>query len=444
MAAVRPALDITRELARTAGALHVFGGALRTPAARAALAVLRGLAAGDAAGAARAYSRAFRLLATEAPAGDAWRAHLAEAVARDGNPFTMAAQPGSGLLAAARRDLAILQDLAAPALWETVRRELAATGPEPAPWTDLGGRAACPMADRLREAEDWPALAEALAAHARAGGAGPLAPHLAYRWRPAADGRRARIEPVRRPDLPPLDALIGYPEQRQALIDNTERLLAGRPAQDVLLYGDRGTGKSSSVKGLLQRYAGQGLRLIELGRRSLADLPELAEHLAGAPQRFIVFVDDLSFEEHETGYKDAKAALQGGVSARPENVVVYATSNRRHLVRERMSERPLPGRDDDPRAGDAVEEKLSLADRFGLTLVFAQPDQELYLRIVDGLAAQRAIELPPTELHARALRWAMWYNGRSGRTARQFVDTLVGDGCSVADRQGWGTGPGRW
>ena len=444
MAAARPALDTTRELACTAGALYVFGGALRTPIGRAALAVLRGLAAGDAVGAARAYGRAFRLLAAEAPAGDAWRSHLAEAVARDGNPFTLAVRPGSGLLAAARRDLAILQDLAAPALWEAVRRELAATGPEPVPWADLGGRVPSPMAARLIHAEDWPALAEELAAHARTGGAGPFAPHLAYRWRPAADGRPAGIEPVRHPDLIPLEALIGYPEQRQALIANTERLLAGRPAQDVLLYGDRGTGKSSSVKGLLPRYASQGLRLIALGRRSLADLPRLAERLAGAPQRFVVFVDDLSFEEHETGYKDAKVALQGGVGARPANVVVYATSNRRHLVRERLSERPLPGRDDDPRAGDAVEEKLSLADRFGLTLVFAQPDQELYLRIVEGLAAQRAIELPPAELRARALRWAMWYNGRSGRTARQFVDTLVGDGCAVAGEQGWAAGPPGW
>jgi predicted AAA+ superfamily ATPase len=420
-AALRGAWARAADLLCAFDTLHVFRATVRSAPARAVRTCLVHLAAGRPAEAAHAYARAFAGLAAEGFCGDAWRAHLASRVAVDANAFTLSATPAAGLEAAARSDLRRLETLAASDFWDEARRELGEAGATCHPWTDLGSTPLQGMAARLYASAGWEGMAEALARHARAGGAGRFARHLAYRWRPEARGA-ARLEPVVRPDLVPEEELVGYTSERRALAANTERLLRGLPAQDVLLYGDRGTGKSSSVKALLTAYAARGLRLVELGRRHLGDLPRLWELLGPAPQRFVVFVDDLSFEEDETGYKDAKSAMQGGLAARPGNVVVYATSNRRHLVRERFSER---GGADDPRGRDAVEEKLSLADRFGLTLVFAQPDQDLFLSIVDALAERRGVGLPRAELHRRALAWALAQGGRSGRAARQFVDSLV-------------------
>jgi predicted AAA+ superfamily ATPase len=400
--------------------LHVFHGALQAPPARALRRLGQACAGGEVRAAAEAYVRLFRSLVDEGWAGDAWRAHLATAVAQDGNAFTLGPDPGSGLTAAARTDLEALERWADSAPLERVRQVLAAAGYALAPCRDLGPRVPQGVAARLAHGGGWPALAEDLRAQALAGGAGPFAAHLAYRWQPARSGR-GRLVPIRRPDLPAEEELYGYTEERALVRENTERFLRGLPAQDVLLYGDRGTGKSTTVKALLRRYGPRGLRLIELHRGDLTDLPYIWEAVDGAPQRFIVFVDDLSFDAGETTYKDAKAALQGGLAGRPANVLVYATSNRRHLVEER-----LPAREagDDPRPKEAVEERLSLADRFGLTVIFPAPDQELYLGIVAHLAALRGLEVAGAELRARALRWAQWQNGRSGRTARQFVEAL--------------------
>ena len=413
-------------------ALHLFHGVLATPAGRAFTALRAALAAGAQLQAAAAYTRLFRLLAAQGWAGDAWRAHIAEAVVRDGNPFSLAAEAPPGLAAAAALDLALLQRLGDGAGLEAARRELGAAGIALAPCRDLGARAPAGLAARLGAAPDWRALAGELRAHALAGGAGPQAAQWAYRW---AEGRgyRVRIVAVARPDLPLLSELWGYASERGLVIENTVRFLDGLPAQDVLLYGDRGTGKSSTVRALLREFGGRGLRLVELGRRSLPRLPEVWAALDGRPQRFIIFVDDLSFEEDETEYKDAKAALQGGLRGRPPNVLVYATSNRRHLVRERVSERgAAEPAADDPRGADAVQEKLSLADRFGLTVVFAAPDQRLYVEIAQHLAAARGLDVPAAELQARALRWELWHNGRSGRSARQFVDGLEAELRSAA------------
>jgi hypothetical protein len=401
---------------RRADSLQIFRGVLASPPGRAWTAALRAAAQGDWPRAARAHGRLFAALAAEGWAGEAWRAHLAHRTVLDGNVFTLGPAPGPGLQAAAAADLRALEELAAPDVLGRVAAELAARGYAAPPPRDLGPRRPEGLAGELCASGPWAARADALRAHARQGGAGPFAEPLAFRW----DAGEARVHAVERPDLPGGDALCGYEAERRQVLENTERLVRGLPANDVLLYGDRGTGKSSTVKSLLPRFGGQGLRLVELGRRDLGDLPKLGERLAGAPQRFIVFVDDLSFEEDDSAYRDAKSALQGGIQARPCNVCVYATSNRRHLVQERLSERDP----DDPRGGDAVQEKLSLADRFGLTVVFGAPDQDLYLRIVDHLATTRALALGPAELHAAALRWALWHNGRSGRTARQFVDAL--------------------
>ncbi|MDH7479751.1 MAG: ATP-binding protein, partial [Syntrophomonadaceae bacterium] len=212
--------------------------------------------------------------------------------------------------------------------------------------------------------------------------------------------------------------------QRQQLILNTERFLSGLPASNVLLYGKRGTGKSSMVKALLNRYYLQGLRLVEVSKDDLSDLPSIVNLLRNRTLHFIIFVDDLSFEEHEIQYKGLKAVLEGGIETMPRNVLIYATSNRRHLIREYFSDRE-PG--EEIHRDDTLQEKLSLADRFGITIFFPAPTQSVYLRIVEELANQRRIPLGREELHARAREWEKWQNGISGRTARQFVDNLAAE-----------------
>ena len=401
--------------------LHLFAPVLGDPCGQACTALLRHLAAGRPGRAAAAYGRLFHILATEGWAGDAWAAHLAEAVATCANPFTLAAVPASGLTAAACSDLERLERLAHGGVLEAAVATLVAAGYAAVPAWDLGPRRPQGVAGRLASSGGWPKLAEALRRAALAGGAGPFAAAQAWRWAPGADGRRGP-QPIAHPDLP--GELYGYEAERAQVTANTERFLSGLPSNDILLYGDRGTGKSSTVKALLRHFADRGLRLLELSRRNLPDLPEVCARLADQPQRFIVFVDDLSFGADDGSYRDAKAALQGGLVARPPNVRVYATSNRRHLLQERFADRPRPD-DDDPRAGDAVEEMLSLADRFGLTVVFPAPDQALYLEIVSHLAAEAGLDLPAAELRTQALRWAVTYNGRSGRGARQFIDAIA-------------------
>jgi predicted AAA+ superfamily ATPase len=285
-------------------------------------------------------------------------------------------------------------------------------------------------------------------------GAGTFAQHRAFRWL----GETGGLVPVPAPDAVGPDDLVGYREERELLRRNTVQFLAGFRANNVLLYGDRGTGKSSSVKALLhersRREQGEpeglwdALRIVEVPARRLNDFPVLAELLRTKPQRFILFVDDLSFEEGETQYKDTKAMLEGGLEARPANVVVYATSNRRHLVREQFADRASPD-SGEVHAWDTVQEKLSFADRFGVTITFPTPDQAAYLAIVEGLAQRRGLLRPDgagaraagggvaggsagggierAALRARAIEWAAWHNGRSGRTARQFVDYLEGE-----------------
>ena len=219
---------------------------------------------------------------------------------------------------------------------------------------------------------------------------------------------------------------MGYETERELLLRNTEHFLAGYPANNVLLYGDRGTGKSSTIKALLSAYGDRGLRLVEVPKAQLGDLPLVLRLLRDRRERFVLFIDDLSFQETETEYKALKAVLEGGLEARPPNVLLYATSNRRHLVQERFEDR-AGAVNGELHGVDTVQEKLSLSDRFGITLTFLAPDQERYLGIVSSLAAARALPIDAQELRSRALTWATRHKGRSGRTARQFVDYLSGE-----------------
>jgi predicted AAA+ superfamily ATPase len=235
-----------------------------------------------------------------------------------------------------------------------------------------------------------------------------------------------QFRPVRHLDEISLDDLLGIDRQLTALTRNTRQFLRGAPANHVLLWGERGTGKSSAVKALLHTYAAEGLRLVQVHRHDLLDLPEIIDRLWDRVERYILFCDDLSFEGDDAEYKELKALLEGGLHARPKNVLVYATSNRRHLMPERMRDRQMVLDGDEIHPNEAAAEQLSLADRFGIRLGFYCLDQQAYFRIVDHLVATRGLTLDPTDLRTRALRWAQAYSGFSGRSARQFVDDLEG------------------
>ncbi|MEL7566933.1 MAG: ATP-binding protein [Dehalobacterium sp.] len=223
------------------------------------------------------------------------------------------------------------------------------------------------------------------------------------------------------PDQIKLKNLIGYEHQKRTIINNTKAFVSGKKANNMLLYGERGTGKSSTIKALVNEYYTQGLRLLEVTKAQFANLSVIIRNLREYPQRFLIFIDDLSFESNETEYKQLKYILEGGMEILPDNVVIYATSNRRHLVQESWHDREGGG---EVRIHDSVSEKLSLADRFGITVTYTSPDQEEYLKIVVGLAEQNGLDIPLNELREKALQWERWHNGRSGRTAKQFINSL--------------------
>jgi uncharacterized protein len=283
------------------------------------------------------------------------------------------------------------------------------------------GQAAAQLRSQLAHFSDWADAIPTLVDYYRQFGTGIFAQFHAFRWLDGGLVGVAHPDPVR------LDNLIGYDWQRAALVQNTKALLAGYPALNVLLYGSRGSGKSSLIKGLVNQFGHQGLRLIEVSKANLGDLPDIVERLQATPQKFIIFVDDLSFEEDDDAFKSLKVVLEGGVTARPANVVVYATSNRRHLIREFYGDRPRPKDADEIHQWDTLQEKMSFSDRFGLTLTFEPADQTTYLAMVQHLVQEARLVISDADLEFRSLQWATQHNGRSGRSARQFVDYLTAD-----------------
>jgi predicted AAA+ superfamily ATPase len=256
--------------------------------------------------------------------------------------------------------------------------------------------------------------------------AGEFQRHLAFRW--DASRGAGRLVPIPRPHTFDLGDLLGVERPLLHLVRNTEQFVRGLPFNHVLLHGERGTGKSSAVKGLLGRYAERGLRIVEVRRDDLVHLPRVLDALRPTPQRILLFCDDLSFSEGEGGFRELKAALEGSVEATPSNVCIVATSNRRHLLPERRSENAEVRLDEagELRVGEALDEKLALADRFGLVLGFFGFDQSTYLSIVEHYVRKAGLAVGAEELRRGALRWALDRSSRSGRTARQFVDDLAG------------------
>jgi predicted AAA+ superfamily ATPase len=263
---------------------------------------------------------------------------------------------------------------------------------------------------------------------------------VAFRWR--KKGGRGYLQPVAHVSAIKLDALKHIDMQRELIERNTRQFVAGRPANNVLLTGARGTGKSSLIKACLNAFAGKGLRLIEVDKSDLIDLPDIVDLLAGRKERFIIYCDDLSFEEGESSYKALKSALDGSIAAQTENVLIYATSNRRHLMPEYMRENLTYQHTDDGEVhpGDVVEEKISLSERFGLWVNFYGFSQEHYLDICAAWLAHFGLKANDKSAHA-ALQWALERGSRSGRVAWQFARDYSGrqNGAGAAN----GRVPGR-
>lgn len=245
-------------------------------------------------------------------------------------------------------------------------------------------------------------------------------------FRVASINNKPVIKGIDRPDPVTFSELKGIEWIIERLKQNTEQFLNDLPHNNVLLYGPRGTGKSSSIKALLNEYHARGLRIIEITRDLLFHLPELTEFLKTRKEKFIIYCDDLSFDEEEKSYRPLKAILEGGLERKPDNIVIYATSNRRHLMPERMRENLPDMSDGELHPQESLEEKLSLSDRFGLRLGFSNFDQDTYLNIVCNYINLRNIEVNPAILRKEALQWALSHGSYSGRTARQFVDDLEG------------------
>lgn len=332
--------------------------------------------------------------------GDSWSAYLHDAVMESENACVRSFSAGGVspvLERSLRRELEFFNELSQVTL-EALTRELADAPDFFEPWavcqTDIAGD----YWDRLR--------------HIGSKGYGMFA---RYHMFTVEDGR---LVPVKHPDPQSLSQLPGYEKEREKVIANTQALLEGKPANNVLLYGDAGTGKSSAIKAIANAFAPQGLRLVEVKKNQLYQIPDLMDALAANPLKFILFIDDLSFTANDDNFAALKAILEGSVGGRANNIAVYATSNRRHLIKETLTDRS----GDDIHESDTRQELMSLSARFGLTVTFASPDRDRYLHIVAELARQYGLEMDERQRNVRSEAFAIRMGGRSARVAKQFVE----------------------
>lgn len=280
----------------------------------------------------------------------------------------------------------------------------------------------CNLSKRLEEAATVEEFKDAVTEFYKEFGVGKLGLHKAFRIEHGEE--EAKIVPITNIAHVHLDDLVGYEIAKQKLIDNTEAFVKGKQANNCLMFGDAGTGKSTSIKAIINQYYDQGLRMIEVYKHQFQDLNSVIAQIKNRNYKFIIYMDDLSFEEFEIEYKYLKAVIEGGLEKKPDNVLIYATSNRRHLVREKFSDKEE--RNDDLHTNDTVQEKLSLVARFGVTIYFGAPDKKEFQNIVKTLAKKYQVQIPEEELLAEANKWELSHGGLSGRTAQQFINYLLG------------------
>lgn len=282
----------------------------------------------------------------------------------------------------------------------------------------------CQTAKRLSTAQNAEEMKEIIELFYKDYGVGKFGLHKAFRVKEIKDIDEVELVPVLNVEHVYLDDLVGYEIPKQKLIANTEAFVEGRKANNCLLFGDAGTGKSSCVKAILNEYYDSGLRIIEIYKHQFGNLHNILEQIKDRHYKFIIYMDDLSFEEFETDYKYLKAIIEGGLESRSDNVLIYATSNRRHLIRENYKDKA--DRDDEMHTSDTVQEKLSLVNRFGVTIFFSAPNKKEFQNIVNVLAKRHDITMSEEELLLEANKWELSHGGLSGRTAVQFINYLLG------------------
>ena len=281
------------------------------------------------------------------------------------------------------------------------------------------------LCKELEKAKDEDAFFDKITGFYQAYGVGMFGLNKAFRMIQSEEKKAIDFHPINNMDKVMLSDLVGYDHQKQKLIQNTKAFIEGRKANNVLLFGDSGTGKSTSVKAIVNAFYGDGLRMIEIYKHQFRDLSNIIAQVKNRNYRFIIFMDDLSFEEFEIEYKFLKAVIEGGVETKPENILIYATSNRRHLIRETWKDRTDIEKDQDIHRSDTMQEKLSLVNRFGLTIFYERPSQKEFLNIVRELAKKERIELDEGQLFLQASQWELQHGGISGRTAQQFINHLL-------------------
>lgn len=344
---------------------------------------------------------------------NSFKEYLSRLILTDDNAFTKAAAAGkadrlpAAVLNGVKSDLKKLEavaNISPKDIYESVEnidlRQVLKTLPS---WQT--GESVAPLT------EDWENKIEDLIEYHKKNGYGMYSKYNAFAW------RNHVLYPISETDPIQLSDLKNYEDQRRKVIDNTESFVNGYPANNVLLYGDRGTGKSSTVHAVLNAYAPEGLRMIEISKSDIPDLTMIREMLSESPMKFIIFIDDLSFDSHDDSFGELKAALEGSLGGRKHNTIIYATSNRRHLIKESFSDR-----ENDINRNDIMQEQLSLSDRFGLSITFINPDKKGYLDIVEKIAEDRKLDVDMDHLCAVAEQWATRKGGRSPRCARQFID----------------------
>ncbi len=283
------------------------------------------------------------------------------------------------------------------------------------------------LSAQLEQAADENAFFDCVTAFYKDFGVGMFGLNKAFRIRDKSEGM-IEFLPINNMDKVMLDDLVGYELQKKKLVDNTRAFVEGRKANNVLLFGDSGTGKSTSIKAIVNVFYPQGLRMIEIYKHQFKDLSGVIAQIKNRNYKFVIYMDDLSFEEFEVEYKFLKAVIEGGVETKPDNILIYATSNRRHLIKETWNDRSDVEVDNGMHRSDTMEEKLSLVNRFGVTINYSKPTQKEYFNIVIELAHRQGIAMSDEELKAEANKWELSHGGISGRTAQQFVNYL--DGCN--------------